>query len=43
MTAYRMYTVKTDGWRTLKSEFADPNDLEALRTAFEAVRRFAAK
>ncbi len=40
MTAYRLYTVDTDGWRTLKCERPETSELEALRAAFEAVRRF---
>jgi hypothetical protein len=43
MTAYRTYTIDTHGYRTLKSEFADTNDREALRVALEAVRRFPAE
>lgn len=43
MAAYRIYTLDTDGCRTLKKEFTDTNDLEALRAAFEAVRRFPAQ
>ena len=39
MIAYRIYTIDTHGYRTLKSEFADTNDREALRAALEAVRR----
>jgi hypothetical protein len=40
MMAYRIYTVETDGCRTLKGEFAETNDLDALRAAFAAVLRF---
>jgi hypothetical protein len=43
MAAYRIYTVEPDGCRTLKSELAETNNLEALRTAFEAVLRFPAE
>jgi hypothetical protein len=43
MTAYRIYSVDTHGVRTLDSELTDTNDREALRAAFEAVRRFPAQ
>ena len=39
MTAHRIYTVTTNGCRTLESEFAGRNDLNALRLALEAVSR----
>ena len=40
MTAYRIYAVDTDGCQMLNSELTEANDLEALRAALEAVRRF---
>ena len=43
VTAYRIYAVDTDGCQILNSELTEANDLEALRTAFEAVRRFPAQ
>jgi hypothetical protein len=35
MAGCRIYTVDTDGSRTLKCELADTNGLDALRATFE--------
>jgi hypothetical protein len=43
MTAYRIFTVDAEGCRTLKSQLADTSNREALRAAFDAVRRSPAQ
>jgi hypothetical protein len=43
MAGCRIYTVDTDGSRTLKCELADTNGLDALRATFDEVRRVPAQ